>query len=89
MLRHKNIIYVILYYSNLQLTTVYNVYISLQKTTKLRTKYLPKPHFVGSCGQEVLFRRSAISPRQPSASTETNPVLFLIPKANIFIAYAI
>ena len=77
-----------MYYSNLQLTA-YNAYISLQKTINLMVKHIARSHFLGSCGQEVLLRQTAISPRQPHASetqisklnsTETNPVIFHTPE---------
>ena len=96
-LSHKNINYAILYYSNLQLTA-YNAYISLQITTNLMVKHIARSHFLGHCGQEVLLRQTAISPRQPHASetqisklnsAETNPVFFHTPEKDIFICHAI
>ena len=75
-------------YSNLQLTA-YNAYISLQKTANLMVKHIPRPHFLDSCGQKVLLRRAAISPKKPRASetqlsklisTETYPVIFHTPE---------
>ena len=70
-LSHKNINYAILYYSNLQLTA-YNAYISLQITTNLMVKHIARSHFLGHCGQEVLLRQTAISPRQPPRFRNTN-----------------
>ena len=60
-------------------------------------KHIARSHFVGYCGQEVLLRETAISPRQPQASetqisklnsSETNPVIFHTPEKNIFICHA-
>ena len=64
-------------------------YINLQKAINLMVKHIARPHFLGTCGQEVILRRPAISPRQPHASetqisklisTETNPENFHTPE---------
>ena len=74
--------YLILYYSNLQLTS-YNAYISLEKTTNLFIKRIAWSHFLGSCGEEVLYHRgSPMLQKQISklTSTETNAAIFHTPE---------
>ena len=51
---NENINYILLYYLNLQLTT-YTANRSLQKVINLLVRHLTRPHFLESCGYELLL----------------------------------
>ena len=85
-LRHKNVNYAQVSYSNLQLPAYTNCR-SLQKITNLMVRHLTRPYFLESCGSKILLWRCYATKEESILRIKVTKII--LAEKNAPIGYAV